>query len=287
MKALDVSVYSVSYFPTVEDFRTLRAQGFDLMIVGLWTGNKTFHLARDVLAPARESGMLTAAYLVPTASLFSARLEVQKAREAAKEEWDQLSFVAVDVELSYQTQAMIEDAVAEILRLGQRPFIYTSSSSWRAANNGAGLGDTFSTLPLWDAHYIIDPRRELSSFPNDHPAWEESATRFLINYGGWYYSVGHQFLPDVQILPGFSADLNVFRNTFRPADLADTVAPTPLIDSDTVLSIVRDLVQNKLTPALLDIWNTPIGKTATTDFQERWNTARRVYGELYRVLGIS
>jgi len=161
--------------------------GYEALIVNLHTGKLTNLGAVESLRKARLRGMETAAYFALSSQ--NGAWHVGEALKAAGSEWENLRFVAIDVELTWVTPQQVRDAVREVTRLGARPIIYTANWFWK---QHFGNSTEFRNLPLWDADY--DNVERFDPFPT---------------YGGWTERVGKQYTNEARDVK-FIADGNVF-----------------------------------------------------------------------------
>ena len=162
-------------------------QGYELLIVNLHTGKDDNKTARDSLRNARLAGVKTAAYFALSSQ--TAKWHFDRAKEMAGDEWGNLLFVAVDVELPWVKEANVPKAIDLVAKDGLRPIVYTAAWFWRYTwDNPTIAKDT----PLWDADY--DDNGRFDKF-----VW----------YGGWTRRIGKQYNSKAADV-GFLADANVF-----------------------------------------------------------------------------
>ena len=229
MKALDFSFSAAAITP--EWCQKRIAEGYELLVGNLWTGNRSITYVEQALRYWREAGGIIAGYVV----VYSESLvetHVNRAIETAGAEWEQLNFVAVDVEMLGTTVGTVKKAIRLIEEQGHRAIVYTAKYVWEAEpiNNDSTLQPL---SPLWTAHYItpgpglnVD---ELDILTNTH------------TYGGWYYGGGlvarqYQNSTDVD---GVQCDLNVFYGPW-----VNSVQPTtpeePIVE-DEVFEVMEEL----------------------------------------------
>jgi len=187
MKALDLSFSAASR----EWCAARKAEGWELLIVNLWTGASTPSPARANLVNARAAGMLTAGYTVVNMTPATA---VNKAALAAGTEWEHLAFVSVDVEIA-TTPAIIRQAVDSLRTLGKKACIYTGGWFW-----GGVTGD-FSDVPAWLADY------------DGNPAMDTARLGRLGPVIGKQYKNSHD-------IGGVTVDANTFSDSFIGGDMA-------------------------------------------------------------------
>lgn len=185
------------------------AEGYQLLVVDLWTGNRVVPGAEGALRIWREAGGIPASYfVVHDAAPVSKHFE--NARNAAGNEWPLLRFVAIDVEVDPTTIPTIRAAEALVKADNLRPVVYTGEWFWKQfLNNSQDCAD----LPLWDASYGITPSLEKP------------------RYGAWDKRTGHQHQGTTN-LDGLLVDLNIFDDAFV---LHDTTQQ----DWQTVIDVVN------------------------------------------------
>lgn len=203
MKALDLSFDAGKVTPAWAAARL--AEGWELLIVNLWTGRQTPAGAADALHVWREAGGVTAAYFVVHDGR-SAEDHFRQAHSAAAAEWKHLSFVAVDVEVAPTSAATVRAACELVRANGQRPVVYTSVSKWREL---CGDVPSLRDIPLWDASYGQEPSLQMRP-----------------QYGGWQIRTGHQYQGTTD-LDGIAVDLNLFDDVFVLGGDAPAAAPPP------------------------------------------------------------
>ena len=184
---------------TSADMLSLRDAGIELVIIGSWHGDAHSvnpHCKED-LRLARAAGRYTATYTVlDSPQGTTAAGAVQKARQVCGDEWEHLSFVAVDCEVDGITIPEIATALAEVERMAQRPIIYTAHWWWVGH---FGNPDNFKDVPLWNAYYDQDPDFDFARLP----------------YGGWTIDdvVGEQYT-GTTTFAGVEMDRNSFLKDF-------------------------------------------------------------------------
>lgn len=198
LQAIDISKYQGK--PSRSWWRELKADGWELAIVGSWHGlSANEHVAIN-LANARAAGLKIATYVALNNRPGDAAVRMAKSLIGGVL-WDSLSFVAIDCEVDGITNSIIEDAIQEVGKLKQRPIIYTAHWWW-VGHYGDEQG--FSHIPLWNAFYDQDPDIDFSRRP----------------YGGWSDVVGEQYTGTTQLL-GIGVDKNTFRREFVEDNMAD------------------------------------------------------------------
>lgn len=185
--AVDVSVYSGNITPS--KWQNAIAKGFSLAVVGSWHGRSGNRFAHDSLKAAREAGMQTASYVVLNG--MAGNEAVKRGMDACRDEWQHCAFVALDVELTGFTEAILHDAFGELEHQCMKSCCYTGAWFWEGKLDNPTWASALG-IPLWSAHYGIQPSLTMAK-----------------PYGGWYSLVGHQFQGSNNRL-GFSADLSVF-----------------------------------------------------------------------------
>ena len=179
MDALDASFSSV----TRQTFNLLYLDGYRLFIQNCWTGLITPTPALYNLRNAITEGFIPAIYIVV---VNDGATPVQKAKEAVGDLWDQLDFVAIDVEVAGTTTEAIMDTLD--LLPDKKICIYTAKWAWTSHMNDTHI---FKSYPLWDAAY--------DSNPDIDP----------VNYGGWTEAIGTQYQGTTNLY-GSDFDLNSF-----------------------------------------------------------------------------
>ena len=182
--AADISVYG-----GIADEDVWRdARGIDLAIVGSWHGYKSNKYAHKSLYGAQAAGTKLATYIALSKD-YTGPEQVGYGKIACGDKWDNLRFVALDIELTGITETHIRDAAEAIKADGLRPIIYTGKWFW---SGHLGNPNWFADLPLWDSIYDQRAKVELR-----HP------------YGGWKSVVGKQF-DDKTSRIDISADISAF-----------------------------------------------------------------------------
>ena len=186
---LDISKYAGPV--GLAEWQRAYKEGQRVAVVGSWHGVDANHFAFQNLDHARLAGFLTATYIVLNA--LDGAEAVKRAAAACGSEWEQLKFVALDIEVDGVTWGIIADAKAAIGRVlpKAKVCIYTGSWFWRGHLNNPTWGIDLS-LPLWDSRY--DGQPDLA-FPDP--------------YGCWTELIGRQYQGTNKAL-GFSTDLSVF-----------------------------------------------------------------------------
>lgn len=172
MRAIDVSVYSGEI--PVEKWRAVKADGYDLAIIGLFHGRTANRYAAQQMRAAHEAGMLLAGYvLIAPWTGMTGGWQVDAGLEvAAPELIPQLRFLPVDMEVDGITEAMAAGAVTRVeAGEGLRPLIYTGRWWWVYH---FGDSQAFKDIPLWTAQYPF--------FMPDEP---ENLLEWVKLYGGW------------------------------------------------------------------------------------------------------
>jgi len=192
MKAIDVSIYSGEI--SVDQWRKVKADGYDLAIVGLFHGRSVNPYAAQQMRTAHEAGMLLAGYvlLAPwmgwtgTEQVQLGMAQIDSRLRAP------IEFIAVDCEIDGITEGMILEALMSVEDHNLRPIIYTGWWWWYGHFNDSRA---FPYIPLWAADY--DGEANLD-------------TRM---YGGWTKAVGKQYA-GTTMLHGVNCDLNFFDDAF-------------------------------------------------------------------------
>jgi hypothetical protein len=203
--------------PAVQDFETIRQQGYRFVIVSGWGGVTRNSHARVQLSRARSAGLLTAGYCyLNFASSLDGASQVREALAAFGPEVAHLGFFAIDVEASARNQlshglrsapsdasaqeralARITEAVEQLQELNVRTVIYTKKCDWQLIT---GDSQQFKALPLWNPRTIAgdDLNQPDLASPGDA-------------FGGWTSRAGKQYELDTVLGdPPIKVDLNVF-----------------------------------------------------------------------------
>lgn len=227
VKGVDVSYWSSKGPISRSTWRKFAADGVSVAVVGAHHGKTTNTNAQESLFNARLEGFITASYfaLVPDGS---GTWHADQAAKACGDEWDLLSFVAVDCEVDGITTDQIREAVDYIERSGLRAVIYTARWWWAGRFGNPTL---FKDLPLWNAYWDKDPDFDFERAP----------------YGGWTIDsvIGTQYTGSTK-MHGITVDLDAFR--------ADFVAggPPPQVDWDHLLRRIREEMPSLLNQDLFD-----------------------------------
>ena len=230
--------------PTLQDFETIKQQGYRFVIVAGWGGVNPNRHARVQLSRARSAGLLTAGYCyLNFASPLDGASQVREALAAFGPQGAHLGFLAIDIETSArnqlspglrreppdpsaQQQALIRitEAVQQVQEMSLRTVIYAKKSDWQRIT-----GDTqqFKDLPLWNPKTIGGD--DLTQPDLGRPAH---------TFGGWTSRVGKQYeLDTVLNNPPIKVDLNVFDlsvfamgNPNNSLPLPDTDVPTLVVN---------------------------------------------------------
>lgn len=170
MRGIDVSVYSGEISP--EQWQKIKADGYELVVVGLFHGRTVNRFAGQQLSGAIQAGLEVAGYvLIAPWTGWTGPQQVAAGMAEAQAYKDKLRFVAVDVEIDGVTGKMIRDALDTVKELGQRPIIYTGRWWWVYHFGDSQL---FKDYPLWAAQYPF--------FLPDEP---ENLLDWVTLYGGW------------------------------------------------------------------------------------------------------
>ena len=227
--------------PTLQDFASIRRQGYHFVIVAGWGGvNPNCH-AQVQLNRARSAGLLTAGYCyLNFASSLDGRRQVREALTAFGTEAACLGFLAIDVETSARNQLSpglhktppdpsaqrqaierIAEAIQQVQQAGLRPILYTKMRDWQQVT-----GDTqqFKNVPLWNP-------RTLGGDNINRPALTSPDHAF----GGWACRIGKQYQLDATLdNPRILVDLDVFDlSAFSPSSTKDHQAfDAPIVTAE-------------------------------------------------------
>lgn len=194
LKGVDISLYSKGGPVSEEEWTAIREAGYGVAVVGSHHGRDSNPYAAESLRNARQSGLITATYVAINGSRPVGE-HIDIGREMCGDEWQYLSFCAVDVEIDGVTVDQVRDAVDRVVELGARPVIYTARWWWAGHfHDPSDLAD----VPLWTADYDGDDTLDLP-----------------LPYGGWSAEsvIGKQYAEGT-LLAGVRVDLNVFREEF-------------------------------------------------------------------------
>lgn len=186
MKAFDVSVYSGEI--SAEQWQKIEADGYELVIVGLFHGRTVNRFAGQQLSGAIQAGLYVAGYIfIAPWTGWTGPQQVAAGMAEAQAYKDKLRFVEVDVEADGVTGKMIREALDTVKELGQRPIIYTGRWWWVYHFGDSQL---FKDYPLHAAQYPF--------FLTDEP---ENLLDWVILYGGWTREslVGWQYTNSTQL----------------------------------------------------------------------------------------
>lgn len=207
MKAIDYSAFSTGRkavpVATFQKIRSMFPSGDMLLnIPGGWHGQSGYLQARQSIVNARDAGFTRHATYTAI-NMLPGRTSVERAQQAVGNEWENLSFIGIDVELA-TTPDIIREACETAQKMGVRPVIYTAKWAWNQF-----MADTtdFKDLPLWNAFYDNDPDIDFPRFP----------------FGGWVLEklCGEQYTNTTNI-DGNGFDFNWFSDAF-----VDEVAEPP------------------------------------------------------------
>ncbi|OGO08495.1 MAG: hypothetical protein A2Y61_03930 [Chloroflexi bacterium RBG_13_60_13] len=179
VKALDVSSHSGPV--PVEKWRVAQDDGVRLAIVQAWGGLPDGSMGpnpycRQQLLGAREAGLLTAIYVwIPPDTTTDTSVLMQVAKDAAGDEYQHVSFVALDIEDPQHRplhptlpEQRLENAIGHVR--DKTAVIYTSRSMWPDLMKG---WESFAWLPLWDASYAQGDQLDVNFRP--YGSWTQRA----------------------------------------------------------------------------------------------------------------
>ena len=190
---VDISVYQGRVEPPT--WRSLRALGERVAVVGSWHGLSANPHAGHNLGAARAAGLRIATYVALNGSV-AGREAVERGLRACGSTRRDLAFVALDCEIDGITPGTVADAERAVREAGLRPAVYTARWWWR---DRFGDPHDFAHLPLWNAAYDGDPDIDFARVP----------------YGGWAAAdvIGEQYTGTTS-LAGLDVDRNSFRRSF-------------------------------------------------------------------------
>lgn len=217
MKAIDYSRFSTGNQPVpVATFQKIRSlfAGNDMLlnIPGAWHGGIGYDGARQSIVNGRNAGFVHAATYTAINTL-PGRIAVEKAQAHVGNEWDNLAFIGIDVELN-TTPAIIADACATAQQMGVRPVVYTAHWAWHQFMQNRQ--DSFGCA-LWNAFYDNNPDFDFANYP----------------FGTWTLAdvAGEQYTNTTHV-DGLGFDFNQFRDDFI------VVPPPPPIPAPHPLALL-------------------------------------------------
>ena len=225
--------------------RAMREAGVAGVVVGLWHGLDINPYALSCLANAKAELLRRGGYVV--VNNRPGREAVRAGKQAAGGHWPGLFGVAVDVEIKGVTEAIMADAFDEVLRQGQRPFLYTGNWFWNWWALSLGHFPDASAFGAWPAVY------------NGIKTLESAGTR-----PGYGPVIGHQYAGSTAAF-GTTVDFSVF-------DAAWLAGPQEEDDMDepTVRNIVRDEMSKALVPAPGSAQYLPFADKLPSEFGGTW-----------------
>lgn len=164
MKAIDYSAFSTGNVAvpveTLHRIRLLSPNDMLLNIPGAWHGATAYDAARQSIRNGREAGFThSASYTV--LNMRPGRESVERAQAAIGDEWDNLSFLAIDVELE-TTPDIVAEAFDTAINMGARPVMYTAKWAW---DQFMASTNAFGQWELWNAFYDNDPDLDFANHP--------------------------------------------------------------------------------------------------------------------------
>ena len=222
---------------TATDFENWSDLGFSGICYRLYDGNSVDLYAVESIAAAREAGFHIAGYIYLTRiqppggelQLYGRR-SVRESQEAIGDLWEDLSWVAVDLETiasfpnlqaagwGNPTIQDVRDCVDEIQQRRQRPVIYTFASFWTTQY---GTNSEFSHLPFWLAWWDNDSGLDADATPTTLDAWPTGGP-----VGGWIYPLARQYEGSVT-RAGLTVNTNISLDTF----FGEAPGPVPAFTS--------------------------------------------------------
>ena len=189
--ACDVSAYSKATPYTQAEWSAAKRRGCGLAIVGSWHGTHGNPRCQDSLASAKAVGLELGTYAVLNGVLGDESIE--HAKSVCGSQWDDVRFIALDIEVTGVTFETISSASATLAHYGKQVCLYTGSWWWVGHMGNPTWGADLD-IKLWTADYSRPPSLDLPK-----------------PYGGWYASdvIGHQFQGTNTRL-GLNCDLSVF-----------------------------------------------------------------------------
>ncbi len=136
---------------SLASLQAMKNDGIEGVCVGSWHGIDANPYVEVVLARARSIGLKTATYFIINARRGASTVNL--AKTACGAEWEHLSFAASDVEVTGVNETILQEALDETARLGQRPLIYTGGWFWNFWAVNLGRPPGFQRYPFWTSLY--------------------------------------------------------------------------------------------------------------------------------------
>jgi len=192
-KVIDASFSRIS----VPTFRLFRDEGYDIFVQDVWTGIGSPLPSYWNLYDSLEAKNISAAYNVINGARPGDE-QIDEGHRVIGDLWNEMNFIAVDVEVNGITVEIVRQALDHVRTLGQRAILYSGGWFWADPNrwaDGANDPTDFRDEKLWTSDYTKTP------------------TLLAPGYGGWETAVGHQH-KGTTFRHGVEVDLNVFDPAF-------------------------------------------------------------------------
>jgi hypothetical protein len=214
VKAIDYSSFSTGNAPVpVATFQKIRSlfAGNDMLlnIPGAWHGASGYSGARQSIVNGRQAGFTHAATYTAINSRHG-RESVERAQSFIGNEWDNLAFIGIDVELPTNSD-IVNDAIVAARAMGVEPFVYTAHWAWHQFMQNR---KEFGNVPLWNAFYDNNPDFDFPNYP----------------FGAWTLAgvAGEQYTNTTHV-DGLGFDFNQFHDAaIVPPPPPPVPAPHPL-----------------------------------------------------------
>ena len=204
--------------------RAMKAAGIEAAVVGLWHGIDSNPYALNSLANAKQAGLMIGGYIVVVSR--DAREVVQAGKAAAGGHWKDMFGVAIDIEIRGITEVNLANAMDEVVRQGQRPFLYTGNwfwDIWRSELGHAPRGA--EKYGAWLAVY------------NGIKTLESAGTR-----PGYGPVIGHQYAGSTPAF-GTTVDFNVFDRDWLLAMQPPEPSPAPPPGEEPIMGKIVDAMK--------------------------------------------
>ncbi len=202
----------------------LKGKDIKIWVQCLWTGIETPKYARANLERARSGGLGIAGYISTNGNQSGSYHAIKGMQAIPGSLWDDLWFVATDLELSGISIPHARDMVDAIEGMGGRKIIYTSYNFWTTRFNNT---THFTDCLLWNAYWDNAEDIDFPSLP----------------YGGWKLPqiIGEQYTGGQTVVPGVYVDRDIFIKELAHPEEVDEVELQKQIDTHT--QQIKDLRQ--------------------------------------------
>lgn len=188
-KGFDTSEFALPAQVYPDTFVRFKGEDYALGVFRGHSGYRVDNAFVSAATAAQKAGLQVATYVVVLPGAPALRV-AKETYEAARGFWDDLQFVALDVEVETVSVADILSTATAIKTYGQIPVIYTRKGFWEQENLGS-MGHEFG---LWYAHWDGVP-----DFTDFEP------------FGGWTHAdiIGKQYSGTVRKF-GIGIDEDIF-----------------------------------------------------------------------------